>query len=218
MRQLFDDNSRHHDDKKHKVNRHSSNYNDAKFSGADDRLFESKSTHQTASVTVTAMQPIRNMEFERVKQKFDRPTSSTGSSTRNKKARNFSSFLKFSNKRNEIDTNETDASKLSNSNNKTHDELTKPTEAERTNECFVIATKKESFIMSNSMNLDGLKVSDNDDDEVSQKCLPKFIRKYYFGIENSRLCVLQLFFFLFTLLIFFSLCIYFDLLTINLNY
>lgn len=167
LRQLFDDSSRHHDEKKHKTNRHSSSFSDAKYSGVDDRLFESKGSHQAASVTVSAVQPIRNIEFERVKQKFDKPaTSATGSSTRNKKARNFSSFLKFTNKRNDIDTNETDASKLSNSNGKAHDEIVKTADVDKGNECYIVASKKESF-MSNSMNLDGLKVSDNDDDEVS---------------------------------------------------
>lgn len=180
LRQLFDDTSRHHEHKRHhhssSHHRRSAIYADAKPTTAtiDDNLFDLKTTNgnghassHSMVVSPSAMPNVRNPEFERVKQKFDKPANATGSSTRNKKARNFSSFLKFSNKRNELVPNETDASKLSNAAVDVVLTDDVPTDKMKTNERLTGNKKKDAY-MNSSMNLDGLKVSeDDDDDDVS---------------------------------------------------
>lgn len=179
LRQLFDDNSRHHAEHKkhHSSHRRSGIFADAKPTTAiDEHIFELKggNGHQTQSIVTAAIPTTRNIDFERVKQKFDKPSNATGSSTRNKKARNFSSFLKFSNKRNECVPNETDASKLSNTAlaavNGLNDDPSiglSMNEKIKTNERLTVNKKKDAY-MNSSMNLDGLKVSeDDDDDDVS---------------------------------------------------
>lgn len=181
LRQLFDDNSRHHgEQKKHQSShRRSGIYADAKpTTVVDENILEMKNGHghQSHSILTAAIPSTRNIEFERVKQKFDKPSNATGSSARNKKARNFSSFLKFSNKRNECVPNETDASKLSNTamavtvNSASEDVpigLGVANDKVKTNERLTVNKKKDAY-MNSSMNLDGLKVSeDDDDDDVS---------------------------------------------------
>lgn len=184
LRQLFDDNSRHHAEHKkhHSSHRRSGIYADAKPTTAiDENIFELKNpngnSHQSQSIVSAAIPSTRNIEFERVKQKFDKPTNATGSSARNKKARNFSSFLKFSNKRSECVPNETDASKLSNTVmaaaavNGLNEDASNGlcgNEKIKTNERLTVNKKKDAY-MNSSMNLDGLKVSeDDDDDDVSK--------------------------------------------------
>lgn len=182
LRQLFDDNSRHHAEHKkhHSSHRRSGIYADAKPTTAiDENLLELKNANQSLSIVTAAIPSTRNIEFERVKQKFDKPPNATGSSARNKKARNFSSFLKFSNKRNECVPNETDASKLSNTvmaaaiNGSSMNEDASiglgANEKTKTNERLTVNKKKDAY-MNSSMNLDGLKVSEDDDDDDVSKC------------------------------------------------
>lgn len=178
LRQLFDDNSRHHAEHKkhHSSHRRSGIYADAKpTTVAEEDILELKNGigHQSHSILTAAIPTTRNIEFERVKQKFDKPSNATGSSARNKKARNFSSFLKFSNKRNECVPNETDASKLSNTAmaiavNGTSEDVSiglgATNDKVKTNERLTVKKKKDAY-MNSSMNLDGLKVSEDDDDE-----------------------------------------------------
>lgn len=137
-------------------------------------MFDMKNTngHQAQSIVMAAIPSTRNIEFERVKQKFDKPSNATGSSARNKKARNFSSFLKFSNKRSECVPNETDASKLVSAGNGMNDDTSigaNVNEKIKTNERLTVNKKKDAY-MNSSMNLDGLKVSEDDDDDVSRRC------------------------------------------------
>lgn len=192
LRQLFDDHSRHHhDDKKGKTNRHSSVYSDAKFSGTDDVVCNPKaSRQQMASMSSSAS---RNIDFERVKQKFDKPVS-TGSSSRNKKARNFSSFLKFTNKRNETETYDVGSKKFTSESSKTHDDHCDILNAKKFTDTSLGENKKDSY-MNNSINLDGLKVSEDDDDDVSSlKAITVFrftFCRFYFAASNFSACFLH---------------------------
>lgn len=191
LRQLFDDSSRHHAEHKkhHSSHRRSGVYADAKSTTAiDENIFEMKNTngssgHQSQSIAMALIPTTRNIEFERVKQKFDKPSNATGSSARNKKARNFSSFLKFSNKRNECVPNETDASKLVNAVNGMSEDApigANANEKIKTNERLTVNKKKDAY-MNSSMNLDGLKVSEDDDDDNVSICL--YSEK---GVPNSH--------------------------------
>lgn len=189
LRQLFDDNSRHHAEHKkhHSTHRRSGIYADAKPTMVgDENILELKNGngHQSHSILSAAIPSTRNIEFERVKQKFDKPSNATGSSARNKKARNFSSFLKFSNKRNECVPNETDASKLSNTviavavNGTSEDVsigLAATNDKVMTNERLTVNKKKDAY-MNSSMNLDGLKVSEDDDDDDVSTTLKRTMR------------------------------------------
>lgn len=171
MRQLFDDNSRHENKKNH---RHSAIYSDAKHTTTlDENIFNCKNGHhQSQSIVTAAIPSSRHPDFERVKQKFDKPNTSNSpsSSTRNsKKTRNFSSFLKFNNKRNEttampIDNSCDAANKLTNNSNLMEScdsvDSTKAIAGDS-----LINNKKIDAYMNSSMNIDGLKVSEDDDDE-----------------------------------------------------
>lgn len=183
LRQLFDDNSRHENKKNH---RHSAIYADAKHTSLDENIFDYKNGggigggdghHQSHSIVTAAIPSNRHPDFERVKQKFDRPNlsnSPSSSSTRNgKKTRNFSSFLKFSNKRSDSlqstpnDNNCCDVTtKIPNNLN-----LTESIDSIDSTKAMVGDTssinKKLDAYMNNSINIDGLKVSDDDGDEVS---------------------------------------------------
>lgn len=123
---------------------------------------------------MAAIPTTRNPDFERVKQKFDKPTvtnsaSSSSSNTRNgKKARNFSSFLKFNNKRSDTISssnglNDNVASKVPNNLNLT--ESIDSVDSTKAVAGDSLSNKKIDAYMHSSINIDGLKVSD--DDEVS---------------------------------------------------
>lgn len=173
LRQLFDDNSRHESKKAH---RHSAIYSDAKHTVADENVYNGKSNHQQSqSIVMAAIPTSRHPDFERVKQKFDKPlpSHSPSSSTRSgKKTRNFSSFLKFNNKRNEpaainiepIATNHCDGGKqMAN-----HSLLMESCDSVDSTKAVAgdgMIGKKIDAYMNSSMNIDGLKVSEDDDDE-----------------------------------------------------
>lgn len=173
LRQLFDDNSRHESKKAH---RHSAIYSDAKHTVADENVYNGKSNHQQSpSIVMAAIPTSRHPDFERVKQKFDKPlpSHSPSSSTRSgKKARNFSSFLKFNNKRNEpatmivepIATNHCDVGKQM-ANNSLLMESCDSVDSTKAVAGDGMIGKKIDAYMNSSMNIDGLKVSEDDDDE-----------------------------------------------------
>lgn len=155
MRQLFDEHARHEQHRKHS-NRHSSSqlYSDAKHSSVDENIFGPSS--------LTSGLGARNLDFERAKQKFDRPNNS--SSRNPKKARNFSSFLKFSNKK-------SDPSPVDNevySSPRTSQYMEDDVNQMKLNNCDDATDRKKNAYMNSSMNLDGLKVSE-DDDDVSRR-------------------------------------------------
>lgn len=156
MRQLFDDQAR--DQHKRHGSRHSSHvYADAKRSSIDENIFGPSSL-----ASLGAMPPVaRNLEFERVKQKFDRPT--TSSSSRNpKKTRNFSSFLKFNNKR-------SDPSPVDAYNSPRNSQYLEIDMKSNENESLSARKKNDAF-MHSSINIDGFKVSEaEDDDDVRSK-------------------------------------------------
>lgn len=170
LRQLFDDNSRAENKKNH---RHSAIYADAKHTSLDESVFDYKGGyHQSQSIVMAAIPPSsRNPDFERVKQKFDKPTaanssSSSSSNTRNgKKTRNFSSFLKFNNKRTDsIPSHNGDiTSKIPNNSNLT--ESIDSVDSAKAIAGDSLSNKKIDAYMHSSINIDGLKVSD--DEEVS---------------------------------------------------
>lgn len=194
LRQLFDDNSR----REHK--RHSRqasqptashiHYNDVKHTSLDETIFEMKSISGGAvngrhHLPQSNIPSARNIDFERVKQKFDKPVtskavvvasavpSSSSSSTRNsKKSRNFSSFLKFNSRKTDSPPNDTETNKLSrnqsniNNNNNNNNFDSNDFNKENTIDKILLSElnlKKETF-MSSSFNLDALKVSEDDDD------------------------------------------------------
>lgn len=191
LRQLFDDNSRAENRKNH---RHSAIYADAKHTSLDESIFDnykgigiggggggggsgyhqSQTQSQSQSIVMAAIPSTRNPDFERVKQKFDKPivtntASSSSSNTRNgKKARNFSSFLKFNNKRSDTipssnGLNDSVASKVPNNSN-----LTESIDSVDSTKAIAgdsLSNKKIDAYMHSSINIDGLKVSD--DEEVS---------------------------------------------------
>lgn len=195
LRQLFDENSRAENRKNH---RHSAIYADAKHTSLDESIFDNykgvgvgggggsggggcggyhQSQTQSQSIVMAAIPSTRNPDFERVKQKFDKPNvtnspSSSSSNTRNgKKARNFSSFLKFNNKRCERSdsmassngVNDNTASKIPNSSNLT--ESIDSVDSTKAVAGDSLSNKKIDVYMHSSINIDGLKVSD--DEEVS---------------------------------------------------
>lgn len=188
LRQLFDDNSRAENRKNH---RHSAIYADAKHTSLDESIFDnykgigignggggsgyhqSQAQSQSQSIVMAAIPSTRNPDFERVKQKFDKPSvtnsASSSSSTRNgKKARNFSSFLKFNNKRSDTITssnglNDSVASKVPNNSNLT--ESIDSVDSTKAVAGDSLSNKKIDAYMHSSINIDGLKVSD--DEEVS---------------------------------------------------
>lgn len=171
LRQLFDENSRAENKKNH---RHSAIYADAKHTSLDESIFDYKGGyHQSQSIVMAAIPNSRNPDFERVKQKFDKPnvtnSPSSSSNTRNgKKARNFSSFLKFNNKRTDSipSTNCDVASKMPNNSNLT--ESIDSVDSTKAVAGDSLSNKKIDAYMHSSINIDGLKVSD--DDEVSIWC------------------------------------------------
>lgn len=153
---MFDDQAR--DQHKRHGSRHSSHvYADAKRSSVDENIFGPSSL-----ASLGAMPAIRNLKFERAKQKFDRPT--TSSSSRNpKKARNFSSFLKFNNKRSDPSS----VDNVGNSSPRTSQYLEGNGEVADIKLCEnenLSARKKNDAYMHSSINLDGFKVSEDDDD------------------------------------------------------
>lgn len=164
LRQLFDENSRNENQKKH--HRHSAIYADAKHTSLDESIFDYKAAyHQSQSIVMAAIPSTRHPDFERVKQKFDKPNvsnSPSSSNTRNgKKARNFSSFLKFSNKRNDSisSTNCDIVSKMPNPN------LTESIDSIESTKAIAgdsLSNKKIDAYMHSSINIDGLKVSDDE--------------------------------------------------------
>lgn len=172
LRQLFDDNSRCDNKKSH---RHSAIYADAKHTSLDESILDYKGGyhHQSQSIVMAAIPSSRHPDFERVKQKFDKPiasnspSSSASSNTRNgKKARNFSSFLKFSNKRttDSIPSNcDVVSQKVPNSSNLT--ESIDSVDSTKAIAGDILSNKKMDAYMHSSINIDGLKVSD--DEEVS---------------------------------------------------
>lgn len=179
LRQLFDDNSRIDNKKSH---RHSAIYADAKHTSLDESIFDYKSSggggggiyHQSQSIVMAAIPSSRHPDFERVKQKFDKPISShspsSSSNVRNgKKARNFSSFLKFSNKRgggDSIQSSNCDTSSQNKIPNNTN--LTESIDSVDSTKAIAgdsLSNKKIDAYMHSSINIDGLKVSD--DEEVS---------------------------------------------------
>lgn len=173
LRQLFDDNSRHESKKSH---RHSAIYSDAKHTIADESLYNGKTSHhQSQSILTAAIPTSRHPDFERVKQKFDKPLSShsPSSSTRSgKKTRNFSSFLKFNNKRNEPipmggnePANHSDGIKQLSNNNALLMESCDSVDSTKAMAGDGLIGKKIDAYMNSSMNIDGLKVSEDDDDE-----------------------------------------------------
>lgn len=131
-------------------------YADAKRSSVDENIFGPSSL--SAITGASAIASSRNLDFERAKQKFDRPI--TSSSSRNKKTRNFSSFLKFSNKRSDPSPSDNDVYSSPRNSQYIDGELTELKLND--NECLVGHKKKD--YMNSSMNLDGLKVSEDDDD------------------------------------------------------
>ncbi|XP_031618406.1 coiled-coil domain-containing protein 102A isoform X3 [Contarinia nasturtii] len=181
LRQLFDDNSRIDNNKK--IHRHSAIYADAKHTSLDESIFDYKGNggggggrdgggiyHQSQSIVMAAIPSSRHPDFERVKQKFDKPVSnstSSSSNTRNgKKARNFSSFLKFSNKRGDsIPTSSncdiSSQNKLPNNSN-----LTESIDSVDSTKAIAgdsLSNKKIDAYMHSSINIDGLKFSDDDE-------------------------------------------------------
>lgn len=168
---MFDDNSRHENKKNH-MNRNSVIYGDAKHTSLDENIFDYKSYHHQSIITA-AIPSSRHVE--RVKQKFDKPnpSNSPSSSSRNgKKARNFSSFLKFNNKRGEATIDNNDESALIQTPLASNINLTKSIDSLDSTKVGIgdsLNNKKKDVYMNSSMNLDGLKVSedDDDDDEVS---------------------------------------------------
>lgn len=181
LRQLFDDNSRAENNKR--IHRHSAIYADSKHTSLDESIFDYKGNgggggsgcgsiyHQSQSIVMAAIPSTRHPDFERVKQKFDKPnvnSSSSSSNTRNgKKVRNFSSFLKFTNKRSDSNPSSNcdiaSQNKLPNNLNLTESidsvDSTKAISGDSLN------NKNIDAYMHSSINIDGLKVSD--DDEVS---------------------------------------------------
>lgn len=178
LRQLFDDNTRQENKRNH---RHSAIYGDAKHTTLDENVFEYKigQHHQSQSVVTAAIPSTRHPNFERVKQKFDRPniSNSPSSSTRNgKKTRNFSSFLKFNSKRSDsIQSTPNDnscdvATKISNTNpnpNNTNSNLTESIDSIDSTKAIAgdaSLNKQIDAYMNNSLNIDGFKVSEDDSD------------------------------------------------------
>lgn len=175
LRQLFDDSSRHESKKSH---RHSAIYSDAKHTIADEIVYNGKTNHhQSLSIVTAAIPSSRHPDFERVKQKFDKPMAShspSSSSTRSgKKTRNFSSFLKFNNKRNEPipvindPSNHCDAIGGKHMSN-TPSLLMESCDSVDSTQAIAgdgLMGKKIDAYMNSSMNIDGLKVSEDDDDE-----------------------------------------------------
>lgn len=169
---MFDDNSRADNKKSH---RHSAIYADAKHTSLDESIFDYKGdaqSIQSQSIVMAAIPSSRHPDFERVKQKFDKPISShsPSSSTRNgKKARNFSSFLKFSNKRTEsIPSSNGDISQTQNNKMPNNSNLTESIDSVDSTKVMAgdsMSNKKIDAYMHSSINIDGLKVSD--DEEVS---------------------------------------------------
>lgn len=139
-------------------------YADAKRSSVDESIFG------PSSLTSSNVIPVqRNYDFERAKQKFDRPTTSSSSSRNPKKARNFSSFLKFNNKRADPSPVENESySSLRNSQYLDGDSgvgiNSGKVDAKMHNNENVLARKKNDAYMHSSINLDGFKVSEDDDD------------------------------------------------------
>lgn len=164
---MFDENSRCDNRRSH---RHSAIYADAKHTSLDESIFDYKGgCHQSHSIIMAAIPPSsRNPDFERVKQKFDKPNvlNSPSSSSRNgKKTRNLSSFLKFNNKRTDSipSTNGDVATKVPNNSN-----LTESIDSVDSTKAIAgdsLSNKKIDAYMHSSINIDGLKVSD--DEEVS---------------------------------------------------
>lgn len=172
LRQLFDDNSRCDNKKSH---RHSAIYADAKHTSLDESILDYKGVgyhqSQSQSIVMAAIPSSRHPDFERVKQKFDKPnlsnSPSQSSNTRNgKKARNFSSFLKFSNKRS--DPNATTNCDVSTQNISNNSNLTESIDSVDSTKAIAgdsLSNKTIDAYMHSSINIDGLKVSD--DEEVS---------------------------------------------------
>lgn len=215
LRQLFDDNSRHehkrHSRQSSQPSASHNHYNEMKHTSLDENIFEMKSIgvggsgvgavngrhHQPQSLSgLTGSSNIpsaRNIDFERVKQKFDKPLtsgsaigssaipSSSSSSTRNsKKSRNFSSFLKFNSRKTDSPPNDTETNKLSRNRNNNNNNSTSNNNNINNNINFdsndfnkentidklllsELNQKKENY-MNSSFNLDALKVSEDDDD------------------------------------------------------
>lgn len=163
---MFDDNSRCDNRRSH---RHSAIYADAKHTSLDESIFDYKGNyHQSQSIIMAAIPSSRNPDFERVKQKFDKPnvSNSPSSSSRNgKKTRNFSSFLKFNNKRTDsmASTNGDVTTKPPNNSNLT--ESIDSVDSIKAIAGDSMNNKNIDAYMHSSINIDGLKVSD--DEEVS---------------------------------------------------
>lgn len=171
LRQLFDDNSRHENRKN--LNRDSAIYGDAKHTSLHENIFDCKNYHRQSQSIVTAAIPTSRSDFERVKQKFDKPNASnspSSSSRNNKKARNYSSFLKFNNKRSESVPNES-VGHEGPTKVPQNISLTESVDSIDSTKAIVgdsLTNKKKDVYMNSSMNLDGLKVSE-DEDDVSNK-------------------------------------------------
>ncbi|XP_055323883.1 coiled-coil domain-containing protein 102A isoform X2 [Sitodiplosis mosellana] len=184
LRQLFDENSRADNKKSH---RHSAIYTDAKHTSLDESIFDYKNGggggggggggiyHQSQSIVMAAIPLSRHSDFERVKQKFDKPISShsPSSSTRNgKKARNFSSFLKFSNKRGDsIPSSNCDISQTQNNKLPNNSKLTESIDSVDSTKAIAgdsLSNKKIDAYMHSSINIDGLKVSDDEECAVQR--------------------------------------------------
>lgn len=213
LRQLFDDNSRA-EHKRHSRQASqptaSHNYIDTKHISLDENMYEMKSTggvgvvgvnmrhlhhhHQPHSMpgitTASNIPSARNIDFERAKQKFDKPittgataassaihqqSSSSSSSRNNKKSRNFSSFLKFNSRKTEspppsekAENDKQTTTKNQNNNNNNNNFDSNDFGKQNTIDKLILNDgllnqKKEAY-MNSSMNLDGLKVSEDDDD------------------------------------------------------
>lgn len=185
LRQLFDENSRAENRKNH---RHSAIYADAKHTSLDESIFDNykglggigagggggSAYNQSQSIVLAAIPSTRNPDFERVKQKFDKPnvahspSLSSSSNTRNgKKARNFSSFLKFSNKRSDSIASSNGGGDVGSKmqNNANLSESIDMVDCSKAVAGDNLSNKKIDAYMHSSINIDGLKVSD--DEEVS---------------------------------------------------
>lgn len=185
MRQLFDDNSRLDNNKKN--HRHSAIYADAKHTSLDESIFDYKGNggggrdagiyHQSQSIVMAAIPSSRHPDFERVKQKFDKPnasnsTSSSSNARNAKKARNFSSFLKFSNKRGDSIPTSSNCDNSSQNKLPNNSILTESIDSVDSTKAIAgdsLSNKKIDAYMHSSINIDGLKFSDDDEVSIERK-------------------------------------------------
>lgn len=150
---------------------------------------------------MAAIPSSRHPDFERVKQKFDKPitsnspSSSASSNTRNgKKARNFSSFLKFSNRRtsDSVATSNCDVVSQKAPNNSNLTESLDSVDSTKAIAGDSLSNKKIDAYMHSSINIDGLKVSDDEEVSILSHGVCLYGQRFHLCALTNSNCVSQI--------------------------